>query len=74
MAGLDLEKLNKALASALSLISLGGEFAVLGLQVYEHIKAQGGMTDEQIRTHRDLTLDANERKLLENLRAAGEDV
>lgn len=64
---LNLDALNKALSAALTLISLGGQFAVYGMEVYNHIKAQAGMTDAQIREHRDLQLDENEKKLLANL-------
>lgn len=64
-------EISKALAAALALFTLGGQFAVYGLEIYNYIKAQSGMTDDEIRAHRDLTLDENERKLLANLAAGG---
>jgi hypothetical protein len=69
---INLDDLNKLLATVLTLIALGGKWAVYGKELYDHIKSQSGMTDEELRARRDVTLDANEKKLLENLAAAGE--
>lgn len=64
---INITDLNKLLDTILTLIALGGRWAVYGKELYDHIKEQTGMTDEELRARRDATLDANEIKLLKNL-------
>jgi hypothetical protein len=68
---ISLDDLNKMLATVLTLISLGGKWAVYGKELYDYIKSQTGMTDQELRERRDSTLDANETRLLQNLADAG---
>lgn len=68
---IDIANINKLLETIITLVSLGGRWAIYGKELYDHVKEQTGMTDEELRERRDLNLDANEAKLLKNLTDAG---
>lgn len=68
---LDIDKLTKALSAILTLTALGGQFAVYAAEIYAHIKEQSGLTDDELRAHREATFDATENEILDRLHTAG---